>query len=78
MGLVHGSHVVYPSYFSHCAHVYPSYFSHSAHQYLAAQGIEADPNVILKDLDLDMKLQLDPASHNLLMSQLKADCSLLR
>lgn len=39
---------------------------------------EGDPNVIFKDLDLDLKLQLDKGSHEQLMRQLKADCELLK
>lgn len=40
--------------------------------------MEGDPNVILKDLDIDMRLQLDGSSYHSLMSQLTADCQLLR
>eukprot|EP00891_Asterochloris_glomerata_P007971 jgi/Astpho2/7971/Aster-06568 len=36
-----------------------------------------NPNTVLKDLDVDLQLQLDPASYDGLMAQLESDCELL-
>ncbi|KIY93607.1 hypothetical protein MNEG_14355 [Monoraphidium neglectum] len=44
----------------------------------ARRKAEGDPSVIFKDLDVDFRLQLEPAAHDLLMQQLKADADLLR
>ncbi|KAK9868987.1 hypothetical protein WJX84_003964 [Apatococcus fuscideae] len=41
-------------------------------------GMKAqNPNAILKDLDLDLRLQLDPRTHQAMMQQIDADVALL-
>lgn len=43
-----------------------------------ARAADGDPTVIFKDLDVDMRIVLEQAAHEQLMSQLKADCQLLK
>lgn len=42
------------------------------------RAADGDPNVIFKDLDVDMRIVLEQTSYDALMKQLKADCDLLR
>jgi hypothetical protein len=42
------------------------------------RAADGDPNVIFKDLDVDMRIVLEQSAHEALMQQLAADSDLLK
>jgi hypothetical protein len=44
----------------------------------ACRAADGDPNVIFKDLDVDMRIVLEQSAHEALMQQLAADSDLLQ
>lgn len=44
----------------------------------AYAGPDPDASIILKDLDLDVALELEPQQHNMVMTQISADANFLR